>query len=187
MEQSKTLALASMRPHKLPWGMNEDDPACFSLKMGLKARFAGLIELENVQRFLSGMAMGLDMICAELVLELKEPYPDISLTAAVPSKEQDFLWPQTYRDRYARILAQCTEIHIAEEESGSEGIALCKRWMADNCDLLLAVWDGKPGGGAGDIARYAREKHKRIIIVDPFEFAKQSGGKRPNDIVYKFY
>ena len=173
MEQVKTLAFTGMRAHKLPWGTDEGAPACLSLKIAVKALLAGLIELENVRRFISGMAMGVDMICAELVLELKACYPDIALVAAIPYRDQDMLWPQEQRERYARILPQCGEIHVISEEYTDDCVEIRSRWMVDECDLLLAVWDGKPGGGAGDAAEYAREKDKRVIVINPFDMTRE--------------
>ena len=38
-----------------------------------------LIEKENVTHFISGMAIGIDMYAAEIVLDLKKSYPGITL------------------------------------------------------------------------------------------------------------
>jgi len=166
VNEVKTLAFTGLHPHKLPWGANEDDPRCLSLKIALRERLIRLIEGENVRRFISGMAMGIDMICAELVLELKASYPDITLTAAISNKEQDLLWPQKQRERYARILGQCDSVHAVSEVYTDDCMELRNRWMADECDILLAVWNDKPGG-AGSTISYAMEQGKRVIIVDP--------------------
>ena len=170
MLKSKTLAFTGLRPHKLPWGTNEDDPSCLSLKIAIRARLAGLIEDENVRHFISGMAMGIDQMCAEIVLELKNRYADITLEAAVPSKEQDMLWPQKYRDRYSQTLAKCDSIHVISEEYTDDCFERRNKYMVDNCDILLAVWNGKPGG-SGNTVEYAKSKNKRIIFIDPFELA----------------
>jgi uncharacterized phage-like protein YoqJ len=165
VNEVKTLAFTGLHPHRLPWGTNEDDPRCLFLTIALHERLSRLIEGENVRRFISGMAMGIDMICAELVLELKASYPDITLTAAIPNKEQDLLWPQKQRERYARILEQCDSVHAVSEVYTDDCMELRNRWIANECDILLAVWDGKRGG-AGSTLSYAMELGKQIIIVD---------------------
>ena len=38
--------------------------------------------------FISGMALGFDMICAEIILQLKKEYPNIKLIGAIPCKHQ---------------------------------------------------------------------------------------------------
>jgi uncharacterized phage-like protein YoqJ len=114
------------------------------------------------------MAMGMDTICAELVLELKADYPDIALTVALSSREQDLLWPQAQRERYARILERCATVHVISEKHTDKCQEQRERWMLENCDMLLAVWDGKPGGGAGDMVSHAKKRKKPIIMIDPF-------------------
>jgi uncharacterized phage-like protein YoqJ len=167
MESAKTLAFTGLRPHKLPWGFNEADPACLSLKITLRERLARLIEDENVRHFISGMAMGIDMICAEAVLELKARYPDITLEAVVPSKEQDLLWPQKRRDRYAGILRRCDSVHVVSEVHTDDCIELRNHCMAGKCDMLLAVWNGPES----DAIQYARRIGREIIVINPFDFS----------------
>jgi predicted Rossmann fold nucleotide-binding protein DprA/Smf involved in DNA uptake len=116
----------------------------------------------NILHIISGMAIGIDMICAELVLELKDSYQDSTLEAAIPNREQDLLWSQKYRDRYARILERCDSIHSVSEEYTDDCMEQRNEYMADKCDLLLAVWNGKPGG-TGNTVRYAEKKKKPII------------------------
>jgi len=162
----KTLAFTGLRPHKLPWGVDESQLACLSLKVDIRKRLILLIEDENVRRFISGMAMGIDQICGEIVLELKELYPDITLTAAVPCIDQEACWQQKQRDRYARILKQCDSVHIVSETYTNECMEKRNRWMVDNCDVLLAVWDGRPGG-TGNTIRYAKSNGVEIILLNP--------------------
>ena len=49
------------------------------------------------------------------------------------------------------------------------------QWMVDNCDIVLAVWDGNPVGGTFDTIEYAHiylfpwnpESLTEIIPMDP--------------------
>jgi len=164
----KTLAFTGLRPHKLPWGFNEDTPACLSIKISICERLVALIETENVRYMISGMAMGIDLICAEIVLELKKQYQGITLEAAIPFKEQDFLWPQRYRDRYRSVLDKCDDIHVISKKHTNDVYEKRNYYMVDKCGLLLAVWDGKLGG-TGNIVRYAKTRGKRIIVIDPLK------------------
>jgi uncharacterized phage-like protein YoqJ len=167
MSNVKTLAFTGMRPHKLPFGFDESSPACLSLKIVIKDKLIELIEEENVRGFISGMAMGVDTICAEIVLELKERYNGVTLEAAVPHKEQSYLWPQRYRDRYRELLEKCDSVYLACEEFGDDCMERRNRYMVDKCDLVLAVWSGR-AGGMGDTVKYAQEKNRPIIVIDPF-------------------
>jgi hypothetical protein len=47
--------------------------------------------------------------------------------------------------------------------------------VVDNCELLIAVWDGEPPrgrGGTADIVRYARECGKALRVVWPEDVAR---------------
>ncbi len=39
-------------------------------------------------------------------------------------------------------------------------------WMVDNCDMLVAVWDGTDGGTYNCID-YAKRMKKPRILIDP--------------------
>jgi hypothetical protein len=44
----------------------------------------------------------------------------------------------------------------------------CGKYLADTCDILIAVWDGFPAsgtGGTGDIVDYANAVGKKVIII----------------------
>ena len=44
--------------------------------------------------------------------------------------------------------------------------------MVDDCDVLLAVWDGKPWGGAYYTCRYALEKGRNVLFYPGVDIAK---------------
>lgn len=67
------------RPERLPFRYEEQHPDCLRLKELLRQEIVRLIVEEGVTRFITGMALGIDQICAELVLELKETYPQVTL------------------------------------------------------------------------------------------------------------
>ena len=67
----KTCAFTGHRPQNLPFGFNEEDEHCISLKKVLREQIINLIENKGVTHFISGMAIGVDMYAAEIVLGLK--------------------------------------------------------------------------------------------------------------------
>ena len=66
-----------------------------------------MITQNGVTHFISGMAIGVDMYAAEIVLELKGTYPNISLEAAIPCENQSAKWAEQLRNRYNDILEKC--------------------------------------------------------------------------------
>ena len=77
--KKKTCCFTGHRPQSLPFGFNENDARCAALKKALREQIIHLSEKENVTHFISGMAIGIDMYAAEIVLDLKKSYPGITL------------------------------------------------------------------------------------------------------------
>ena len=103
----KTYVFTGHRLQHLPFGMNEDDARCADLKETLKEQIINLIEAENVTHFITGMALGVDLYAAEIVLDLKARYPSITLESAIPCETQAVKWSMAQRERYYNIAAQC--------------------------------------------------------------------------------
>lgn len=164
--EGKTCAFTGHRPHKLPFGYNEDDPRCRRLKEALLCCIREMIEKENVRHFITGMALGVDMFAAEAVLSLKKKDPRLTLEAAVPCANQSARWSEEMRHRYACILSGCDKVTPLQEFYTMGCMERRNRYMVEQADFLIAVWDGSPGGTSGTL-RYARSLGRSIFIIDP--------------------
>ncbi len=40
------------------------------------------------------------------------------------------------------------------------------RYMVDNSDIVIAVWDGRSGSGTGATVNYAKKQGKKVIIIE---------------------
>ena len=67
----KICAFTGHRPQKFQFGFDEADERCVRLQQVIREHIIQLIEKEGVSYFISGMAMGVDMYAAEIVLDLK--------------------------------------------------------------------------------------------------------------------
>lgn len=105
------------------------------------------------QRIISGMALGFDQALAKAAINL-----DLQLVAAVPFKGQEDNWSPAYQTHYNWLLSRAKEV-VYVSLPGFEIWKMQKRneWMINNCDLLLALWNGSPGGTANCLG-YARGK-----------------------------
>lgn len=124
---------------------------------------------ENAIHFISGMAMGIDMICAETVLLLKDKYPEITLECAIPCETQAAKWSERYRDRYFYIVECCDKETMLETHYSSGCMQRRNKYMVDRADFVLAVWNGKPSGTQNTI-KYAQITKKKIIYINPNDF-----------------
>lgn len=153
------VAVTGHRPHKLGGEWDLEGPVSVRLFEALRS---ALDELRP-SGLISGMALGVDMAWALVGLERSLP-----VIAAVPFEGQEARWSPAARRRYAEILAHplVTKVVVAPGGYNAHKLQVRNEWMVDRCDLLLAVWDGTPGGTANCV-RYAERTGRRTIRIDP--------------------
>lgn len=64
----------------------------------------------GVTNFISGMALGVDLDFAEIVLKLRDKYP-ITLECAIPDVNQTLKWNDKDKQRYTALLERADEKH----------------------------------------------------------------------------
>ena len=67
-------AFTGHRPKSLPWRYNESSPDCTMLKNVLAEQIKTLVD-DGVTGFISGMAQGVDLWAAQIVLDLRKKNP----------------------------------------------------------------------------------------------------------------
>ena len=165
-EKMKTCAFTGHRPQNLPFGFNEEDERCINVKKVLREQIINLIENEGITHFISGMAIGVDMYAAEIVLGLKASYLGITLESAIPCESQSAKWSEVLRDRYFDIASKCDKETLIQTHYSPDCMDKRNRYMVDHADVLIAVWDGSPSG-TGKTVRYAHQQGKPVIIINP--------------------
>ncbi|MCH5206510.1 MAG: DUF1273 family protein [Oscillospiraceae bacterium] len=158
------ISFTGYRDEKLPF-FGEDDPMCVELKQRLSDWIKKLAD-EGAGEFYSGMALGVDTWAAEAVLELKESRPEIKLIAVIPCPEQDERWSAANRQRYREILERCDKVMTVSPNYHKGCMQKRNRALVEMCDVLLAVYDGKPGGTQFTV-NFAQKKGKKVIVVEP--------------------
>lgn len=163
--EGKICSFTGHRPQTLPFGYKERDPRCKKLKRVLRAEIIRQIR-GGVTHFISGMALGIDMYAAEIVLDLKKKYPCVTLEAAIPCETQALKWREQDRDRYYGIIEQCDKETLIQKQYSSDCMHKRNRYMVDQADVVIAVWNGQPSG-TGKTVEYAIEKGKTVAVIDP--------------------
>ena len=163
-ERAQTCCFTGHRPMKLPWGMNEDDPRCLMLKAELAARLEGLYAL-GFRSFLCGMAIGCDMYFAEAVLALREDHPDVRLEAVIPFGDQPGRWNERQRRRYNSLIDRADRVTVLQTVYTSDCMMRRNRWMVERSSVLLACYDGRPGGTMNTIL-CAERSGLRVILIE---------------------
>lgn len=167
------------RPNKL-FGYNLKDDKYQVLYKELTKTIEFCINEENITRFISGGALGVDQIAFWLVYKLKEKYPDIKNIVAVPFKNQDKVWTEEQKYWYKKVLEKADEIIYTDEidnfryrinevlvgEYHIEKMKKRNEWMCDNSRIVIAVYDGTKGG-TRNCVYYARKSSKSLFRLNP--------------------
>ena len=152
------------RPQKLPWNYNEKCKSCLNFKTDLKKLIICAIK-NGYNYFISGMAIGIDLICAETIIELKKDYTNIMLECAIPCLEQTKYWNNEYKVRYENVLKNSDKITYVSKNYSSFCMNKRNKYMVDNSNILLAFWNGENGGTKNTIM-YAKQNGVKIKIID---------------------
>lgn len=120
-----------------------------------------LLELNPI-KLITGMAIGYDQWTANIAIKLGIPF-----VAAVPFEGQEKKWNMLDRKRYFSLLSKASDIvYVSEPGYSAEKMQIRNQYLVDNCDMLIACFNGTPGGTANCI-NYAQSKKKEIILIDP--------------------
>lgn len=106
--------------------------------------------------FQSGMAVGFDLAAAEAVLELRSRRPDVRLIAAVPFSGQETRFAAADRARFRRVLAAADRTEVLSPVYHRGCYAVRNDFLVDNARVLVAWYDGSPGGTHYTVGRALR-------------------------------
>ncbi|HEX8216072.1 MAG TPA: hypothetical protein VF577_01290 [Allosphingosinicella sp.] len=130
---------------------------------------APLVERRRL-RLVSALAEGADRLAAAaaldggLVLEAVLPFPPEEYA-------RDFAGEES-RAEFYRLIGGADSVLVLDGKPDARELAYeaVGRALLDNCDMLIAVWDGKPGrgrGGTREVIEEAVERQLPIVLVRP--------------------
>ncbi len=169
----KNCAFTGYRPQKMPWGFNEDDPRCEDFKHRLKDMILILI-LEGYRHFISGAAMGTDLWGAQIVLEFKKEFPDLTLEMAIPFEGQADKWSYPYRSLRESVLQSADMITLISRDYTRCCMFDRNRYMIQHADVVIAAYDGQEGGTKLTV-EYAKRTGCPVYIIPPIKKQRMAG------------
>jgi uncharacterized phage-like protein YoqJ len=156
------IAVTGHRPNKLGGEYNLEGPYSNYIRNEIETLLANwwVANKGNVTG-ISGMALGVDQLFAKICIEVGIPF-----IAAVPCQGQESPWPEVSRIRYHRLLERASQVyHVSTSTYSKDCMQKRNEWMVDQCDVLIAVWNGTPGG-TKNCLDYAIRKDKLIARID---------------------
>jgi uncharacterized phage-like protein YoqJ len=159
------LAGTGHRPEKffLPThsGYADDNP----LRAWIKREAARHIRALRPLYVISGMADGFDLDLASVCVEIGQPF-----IAAIPFEGQERRWPARTQQRYRALREKAYEVVVVCEGPYTRDAMLMRNmWMVDHCNVLLAAFDGTPGGTAHTV-NYANRMQREIARINPSDY-----------------
>lgn len=161
----KSVCFTGRRPEKLNFAVGSEKYQ--KLQMVIAKVIKRLYELDY-KCFISGMARGFDLWAADVVCKIKENDKSVSLVCAIPCKNQvTSSWSDDEKRLYQEILSISDKVENVS--TGNERGCFHKRnrYMVDNAEVVVCLYDGVKVGGTAYTVDYALKKNKIVIQINP--------------------
>jgi len=113
--------------------------------------------------FYCGMAVGFDLLAAEIVIELKSICPQMRLIAAVPFRHQDRFYSEVDKVRYRNAIASSDDIITLSTRYDRHAYRTRNAFLIDHAAHVIAYYDNNLGiSGTGQTIRMALNKRCTI-------------------------
>lgn len=124
--------------------------------------------------FYCGGAIGFDTAAAEVVLHMRQVYPDIKLVMAIPFRNQPNKWPKHTQEIYYDILGHADEVIYVDEELhiGNPGeyaiqkMSIRNDYMLKYSKAVIAYSNNQTTGGTDHCINTAIGKGIPVLIID---------------------
>jgi len=118
---------------------------------------------------LTSLAVGADQIFAELLIEARIPY---ALVLPCAGYENSF-GKAADLERFQSLMAQAHKTHqLPFSAPCEEAYFAAGKWIVMHCELLIAIWNGRPArglGGTADVVKFAQAETRPILHINPVE------------------
>lgn len=130
----------------------------------LEAKIREAID-DGFDTFICGMAWGVDIWAAEIVLRLKAEGSPIRLIAAVPYYGFERSWNHDWKLRYHHALAGADEVNYICDHYHRGCFQIRNEWMVDRSARLIAAYTGEKGGTKNTVDHAARKGVQTVFVL----------------------
>ena len=103
-----------------------------------------IVDGSNV--FISGMARGVDIWAAEIVLQIRSEGEDIKLICASPYRGFEKNWSIDWQRRYNNVIEAADLVRFICPNYSKSCFQIRNEWMVDHSSRVIAVFNGQLGG-----------------------------------------
>ena len=107
------------------------------------------------------MTYGTDIWAGNIVVRLKDRFPELKLIAAVPFPGFADKWTDEWQQKYEKLLKAADFVKVVCTDNSNTACQIRNQWMINHSSKLIAVYDGKAGGTRNTI-QYAWKNHVSV-------------------------
>lgn len=149
------------RPQHLPQGAEHNVRHLFRWFFTEGAKQIGI----KIDWFGSGFALGVDQWAVEEALSVRIP-----VLAAIPCLEQEKFWGSEAKKKYHELLSRASAVqYVSDQPYTKHCMTRRNMWMVDRASLLVAIFNGTPGGTQHCISYAIQQKARRPLPILRFD------------------
>lgn len=156
-KRRKRICFTGHRPEKLH---HDEAAVCSILKNAIDEAMA-----DGFTTFISGMARGVDIWAAEIVLERKKINPGVRLICALPHPNFEKRWSFAWQKRYKEVIDQADLVKVISMTFSMVSYQRRNEWMVDHSAKVIAIFNGTVGGTKNTID-YAERRGVKVDIYE---------------------
>lgn len=165
----KRLVVTGYKQHEL--GIFDDkNPGIRFIKKALENRFRALID-EGLEWVIVSGQLGVETWAAEVVLDMKEEFPELKYALLTPFLDQEKKWNEAKQEKYEEIQAMA-DFHRSLTSKPYEApwqFIEKNKFFLRNSDGILIVYDeetdGSPKFIKKEAERYAEQHDYQIMLI----------------------
>lgn len=120
---------------------------------------------EGLNVFITGMARGVDIWAAQIVLNFRNKGYDIKLVCACPYDGFETAWSRNWQKQYMAILTEADYVKYICGKYSRTCFQIRNKWMVDHSTRVIAVFNGEKSGTKHTID-YATKVGVPIVYIE---------------------
>ena len=122
------------------------------------------LTIEGYTHFISSFANDIDVLLAQIIGSFRYKNKDLILEAVIPIENK-----LNSLDKIKYALMFYNKVTVIQEQCGPECFQKRNKYMIDNSDVVVALWDEKTSKETYNAVNYARSQGKEIIRMSPLQ------------------
>lgn len=115
------------------------------IKAALREEIKQAIQ-DGLTVFITGMARGVDLWAAEIVLDLRKRNQEVKLICAIPHEGFEARWSANWKQLYHHVLDNADLVRVITSGYHTGVYQIRNEWMVNHSARVIAVFNGQPSG-----------------------------------------